>query len=314
MEKVDVVIVGGGPAGISATIWCQRLGINHLLLEAKQEVGGQLEGIHNKIIDYPGIIAENGKEMQHLFTEHLQLLKCNFRTGTTVIEIDPLDKVISYSEKEKQRKIQYNFLIYAAGSKQRCLNVPGESEMIERGEVYSATRDKRLFSGKKVAVIGGGDRAFGGALLLAEEGAVVTLIHRSSYFRARKTYQDAVFNHQAINVHANTEVKRLLGNSHVEQVEVIKNGVKQYLNTDAVFIRIGVAPQTELIQDFVTLDDQGYTVVDKVGQTDTPSIFAIGDTCNTPDYSGITSSAGQGMIAVKCISEQLKLKHGTPYF
>lgn len=314
MKKVDVAIVGAGPAGISATIWCKRLEINHLLLESQPEVGGQLNDIHNQIVDYPGIIAENGKEMKRLFSEHLQLLNCNVETGAFVTKVEPTNKIVSYIKNDTTREVQYNYLIYSAGSSQRCLDVPGEEEMLKRGEVYSATRDRYRFSGKQIAVIGGGDRAFEGALLLAKQGAKVILIHRANQFRARRNYQEAVFAEPAITVWSNTVVQRICGDTRVEQVEVTKEGVKYFLDVDAVFIRIGVEPQTALIKDFIDTDSQGYIIVDKVGQTSIPSIFAIGDTCNTPSYSGITSSAGQGMVAVKRISEHLKIEQGTPYF
>ncbi|NWN94213.1 MAG: NAD(P)/FAD-dependent oxidoreductase, partial [Bacillus sp. (in: Bacteria)] len=186
MLDADILIIGGGPAGISAAIWCSRLGMNHLLVEEQKMLGGQLSLIHNRIIDYPGLQAENGEEMRRYFVRHAESLQCRYRVNTRVVKIDAEGKVAVVETGGLKTQIGFRYLIYAAGAVRRKLGVPGEKEMFARREIYSATKDSHLFKGKSAAVIGGGDRAFEGACLLAEAGANVYLIHRSERFRARQ--------------------------------------------------------------------------------------------------------------------------------
>ncbi|WP_026671617.1 NAD(P)/FAD-dependent oxidoreductase [Alkalihalobacterium bogoriense] len=314
MKVVDVVIIGGGPAGISAAIWCKRLDVPHLLVESHSTLGGQLFAIHNKIIDYPGLVMNSGKELQVLFNSHIEELNCSFQLETSVQSIDPKKQVVTVQSISGTEFIQYRYLIVATGSKQRKLNVPGENEMIKRGEVFSATKDKGKFKNKSVIFVGGGDRAFEGAFLLAECGARVTLLHRSTEFRARKQYQDRVLSHPNITFITNALVTEIKGTTKVEQLVYEKEGQTNAVDTDAIFIRIGVEPNSSLVSSFINTDKDGYILVNKVGETSNPSIFAVGDVCNLPNYTSIAASVGQGMISAKQISEQLKINHNQLYF
>lgn len=314
MKVVDVVIIGGGPAGISAAIWCKRLDVPHLLVESYSTLGGQLSAIHNKLIDYPGLIINSGKELQALFSTHVQQLQCSFQLETNVQSIDPAKQIVTINSTKETELLQYRYLIFATGSQQRKLKVPGEDEMIKRGEVYSATKDKEKFKDKSVIFVGGGDRAFEGAFLLAECGAHVTLLHRSSEFRARKQYQERVLSHPNITFILNATVTEIKGTTKVEQLTYNKEGQTNEIDADAIFIRIGVEPNSSLLSSFVDMDKDGYILVDKVGETSIPSIFAVGDVCNLPNYTSIAASVGQGMIAAKHISEQLKVNHNQLYF
>lgn len=305
MEKYDVVIVGGGPAGISAAIWCRRLGLQHVLLEANEKVGGQLLNVHNKIIDYPGVLTETGIELQQRLEKQVQQSHCNIQYNAKVMKIDPIEKKVFYDANDEEKVLTYRYLVAATGSKQRMLNVPGEKEMLARGEVYSATRDRERFKGKNVAVVGGGDRAFEGAILLAETGANVFLIHHSTTFRAKKMFQDQVFQQKNVQLFTNAVVKKVHNEKRVECIEIEQEGTIKILPVEAVFIRIGVQPNHSLIKDLVETDKDGYVVVDKMGRTSEESIFAIGDLCNTTKYSSIAASVGQGMIAMKHIYELL---------
>ncbi|MBN8207935.1 NAD(P)/FAD-dependent oxidoreductase [Bacillus sp. NTK071] len=300
MQKkiVDLLIIGGGPAGISAAIWAKRLGLNHLLLEARTELGGQLSDIHNKIIDYPGMIVENGLELQEQFKQHAQNIDFNFEIGTIVESINWGEKLLFTNT---NAIYQFRSILVATGSSPRKLRVPGEQKMIDRNEVYSATRDKDKFSGKDVAVIGGGDRAFEGALLLAEAGANVSLIHRSEQFKARKEFKDPVIQHDNINVITNTIVTEIQGGSR-KQITLSTNDSRSTISVEGVFIRIGVEPNTYAFKDGISLDHEGYITCASEGQTSLPYVYAAGDVCTRPLLSSIASSVGQGMTAVKCLS------------
>ncbi|MED3989050.1 MULTISPECIES: NAD(P)/FAD-dependent oxidoreductase [Priestia] len=306
MQHVDVLIIGGGPAGISAAVWCKRLGVECLLLEEQAQLGGQLFTIYNEIIDYPGIQAENGIEMQRKMVQHFIDMDCLYEANTKVISIDECSKTVKVKQQETEKEISYTYLILATGSSQRKLGVPGEQQMIDRGEVYSASADGERLTGKRVALIGGGDRAFEGAYLLASQAKQVYLIHRSTHFKAREQYVEKVLSDPRIKVMTDTEVTAIHGKHHVTSIDLKrKNSEWQKLSVDAVLIRLGVAPNVELIKEKVTTTQSGLIVINEVHQSSNPSIYAIGDACTTPLFSSISSSAGQGAVVAKHLSSLL---------
>ncbi|PFP16943.1 thioredoxin reductase [Priestia megaterium] len=307
MQHVDVLIIGGGPAGISAAVWCKRLGVDCLLLEEQAQLGGQLFTIYNEIIDYPGIQAENGIEMQRKMVQHFIDMGCLYEVNTKVISIDERSKTVKVKQQETEKEISYTYLILATGSSQRKLGVPGEQQMIDRGEVYSASADGERLKGKRVALIGGGDRAFEGAHLLASQAKQVYLIHRSTHFKAREQYVEKVLSDPGVKVMTDTEVTAIHGKHHVTSIDLkSKNSECKNLSIDAVLIRLGIAPNVELIKEKVTTTQSGLIVINEVHQSSDPSIYAIGDACTTPLFSSISSSAGQGAIVAKYVSSLLK--------
>lgn len=307
MQHVDVLIIGGGPAGISAAVWCKRLGVECLLLEEQAQLGGQLFTIYNEIIDYPGIQAENGIEMQRKMVQHFIDMGCLYEVNTKVISIDERSKTVKVKQQETEKEISYTYLILATGSSQRKLGVPGEQQMIDRGEVYSASADGERLKGKRVALIGGGDRAFEGAHLLASQAKQVYLIHRSTHFKAREQYVEKVLSDPGVKVMTDTEVTAIHGKHHVTSIDLkSKNSECKNLSVDAVLIRLGIAPNVELIKEKVTTTQSGLIVINEVHQSSDPSIYAIGDACTTPLFSSISSSAGQGAIVAKYVSSLLK--------
>ncbi|MEI2433643.1 NAD(P)/FAD-dependent oxidoreductase [Priestia megaterium] len=306
MQHVDVLIIGGGPAGISAAVWCKRLSVECLLLEEQAQLGGQLFTIYNEIIDYPGIQAENGIEMQRKMVQHFIDMDCLYEANTKVISIDERSKTVKVKQQETEKEIGYTYLILATGSSQRKLGVPGEQQMINRGEVYSASADGERLKGKKVALIGGGDRAFEGAHLLASQAKEVYLIHRSTHFKAREQYVEKVLSNPAIKVITDTEVTAIHGKHHVTSIDLKSKNIEcKNLSVDAVLIRLGVAPNVELIKEKVTTTQSGLIVINEVHQSSNPAIYAIGDACTTPLFSSISSSAGQGAIVAKHVSSLL---------
>ncbi|MEH7318921.1 NAD(P)/FAD-dependent oxidoreductase [Priestia megaterium] len=308
MQHVDVLIIGGGPAGISAAVWCKRLGVDCLLLEEQAQLGGQLFTIYNEIIDYPGIQAENGIEMQRKMVQHFMDMDCLYEVNTKVNSIDERSKTVKVKQQETEKEISYTYLILATGSSQRKLGVPGEQQMTDRGEVYSASADGERLKGKRVALIGGGDRAFEGAHLLASQAKQVYLIHRSTHFKAREQYVEKVLSDPGVKVMTDTEVTAIHGKHHVTSIDLkSKNSECKNLSVDAVLIRLGIAPNVELIKEKVTTTQSGLIVINEVHQSSNPSIYAIGDACTTPLFSSISSSAGQGAIVAKQLSSLLNM-------
>ncbi|UMZ34155.1 NAD(P)/FAD-dependent oxidoreductase [Priestia megaterium] len=308
MQHVDVLIIGGGPAGISAAVWCKRLGVECLLLEEQAQLGGQLFTIYNEIIDYPGIQAENGIEMQRKMVQHFIDMDCLYEANTKVISIDERSKTVKVKQQETEKEIGYTYLILATGSSQRKLGVPGEQQMIDRGEVYSASADGERLKGKRVALIGGGDRAFEGAHLLASKAKEVYLIHRSTHFKAREQYVEKVLSDPGVKVMTDTEVTAIHGKHHVTSIDLkSKNSECENLLVDAVLIRLGIAPNVELIKEKFTTTQSGLIVINEVHQSSNPYIYAIGDACTTPLFSSISSSAGQGAIVAKQLSSMFNI-------
>ncbi|MBE2975882.1 NAD(P)/FAD-dependent oxidoreductase [Priestia megaterium] len=310
MQHVDVLIIGGGPAGISAAVWCKRLGVECLLLEEQGQLGGQLFTIYNEIIDYPGIQAENGIEMQRKMVQHFIDMDCLYEVNTKVISIDERSKTVKVNQQETEKEIGYTYLILATGSSQRKLGVPGEQQMMGRGEVYSASADGERLKGKRVALIGGGDRAFEGAHLLASQAKEVYLIHRSTHFKAREQYVEKVLSNPSVKVMTDTEVTAIHGKHHVTSIDLKSRNTEcecENLLVDAVLIRLGVAPNVELIKEKVITTQSGLIVINEVHQSSNPAIYAIGDACTTPLFSSISSSAGQGAIVAKHLSSLLNM-------
>lgn len=304
----DVVIVGGGPGGISALIWCHRLGLKAILLEGRGQLGGQLFMVHNPIIDYPGIPVASGRDLQQRFLNHVKGLGCTYQCGTAVTKIDLAEKQILTSE----HTYDAHAIILALGSRDRQLGITGEAEMIDRNEVYSVSRDKQQFRGRRVAVIGGGDRALEGALLLAENGAQVTLVHRSDRFRARKEFLNSVRHHSNIQLLTHSVVKEIIGQDKVEGIVVSPanrigdSGTEWTIPIDAVFVRIGVVPNSDIITGQVQTDADGYVQVTPAGETSVRNVFAVGDLCTRPLYSSVAASVAQGMSAAKTISYRIE--------
>ncbi|MDD9782707.1 NAD(P)/FAD-dependent oxidoreductase [Priestia megaterium] len=308
MRHVDVLIIGGGPAGISAAIWCKRLGVDCVLLEEQPELGGQLFTIFNEIIDYPGMRTKNGIEMQREMVKHFVEMGCLYEVNTKVFSIDERSKRVRIKKQAKEQEICYTYLILATGSSQRKLRVPGEQQMIDRGEVYSASADGERLKGKILAIVGGGDRAFEGAHLLSSKAKEVYLIHRSTRFKAREQYVERVISNPRIKVMTDTEVTAIHGERHVTSIDLKnKNKGCHNLLVDAVLIRLGVAPNVELIKGRVATAQNGLIVTDEVHQSSNPFIYAIGDACTTPLFSSISSSAGQGAIVAKYLSSLLNM-------
>jgi thioredoxin reductase (NADPH) len=303
MKPIDVIIIGGGPAGISAAIWCKRLGLNHLLLEKQDQLGGQLIEIKNEIIDYPGIKAHDGKEMQEYLVKHLKDIGCSYKLNVKTLSLNSSAKTLEVDGENNVEVFQFKYMILAMGAGQAYLDIPGEKEMITRGEVYSATTDAHLFKNKSVVIVGGGDRAFEGAILLAKAEANVYLIHRSQKFKARREYIEEATKRKNIEIITDTQVTTIHGKQKVTSVDLINhNGIISSLPADAVFIRIGVRPNNTIVEDVVKTNEKGLIEVDQFQKTSKNFIYAIGDICTNPLLSSISSSVGQGMLVSKHIS------------
>jgi len=299
----DVVIIGAGPAGLSAARWCDELGLDTLLLEQNEEVGGQLLSVHQPIENYLGVRATNGRELRDRFVE--QTKDCDFDLWTNV-EIESVDlkaRRVALRSGEELRSIA---IIIATGLRRRKLGIPGEDEFIGRG-IIESSGDRNAFAGKDVCVIGGGDAAAENALLLAEVCPTVTLVHRGKKLRARREFSEQLHTNHCITVFPESVVRRIIGSEQVVAVEIERAGaIKPFqMAVQGVIVRIGFAPNTELVRDQVGLDERGYVVVNAAQETTMENVFAIGDVAN-PLAPTIPGAVGGGATAAKLIASRLK--------
>src|SRR5437762_2539397 len=274
----DVLIIGAGPAGLSAARWCDELGLDTLVLEQSEEVGGQLLSVYNKIENYLGIRAENGRELRDRFVE--QMKDCDFDLWTNV-EIESIDLKAKRVVLRSGEELQAIAIIIATGLRRRKLGIPGEDEFPGRGLIESSG-DRLSFAGKDVCVIGGGDAAAENALLFAEVCPTVTLVHRGKKLRARPEFTEQLHSNYCVTVFPESIVRRIIGDDHVEAVEIERAGaIKPFqMAVQGVIVRIGFEPNTELFRDQLEMDDQAYVIISSLQETNIENVFAVGDVAN----------------------------------
>ena len=299
----DVIIIGAGPAGLAAAFWCDDLGLDTLVLEREPRVGGQLLQVYNPIENYPGLKLANGQELSELLSAEIDTADFDLWTGVEISTLNLKARRISLSSGEELQAIS---IMVATGVRRRMLGIPGETEFAGKGIIESATRDRELFAGHDVCVIGGGDAAAENALLLAEVCPTVTVVHRRKKLRARREFVQRIESNHCLTVFSESVVTRILGDKSVEAVEIVrKEAIKPFqMAVRGVLIRIGVEPNTEQLRDQLQLDEKGYVVVDSKHETSITNVFAIGDVSN-PLAPTISGACGAGATAAKVIASRL---------
>ena len=297
--KFDVIIIGGGAAGISAALWCDELGLSALVLEEQAELGGQLLWTHNEIKNHLGIEAKNGRELRDIFLKQIERRRFEKRFGAKVSEVDLTEKSVFL---ESGENFSAQSIIVASGILRRKLNVEGELKFQNKGIITSGKRDAEHRKGENVLIVGGGDAAFENALILAENSKSVTLAYRGTDFRARAEFVERVKENPKINILTETIVRQIIGKNRVEAVELedLKLKVSKKLSFEVLLIRIGVQPNTEFLLGKVELDKNGYIKINENCETSAKDVFAIGDAAN-PLAPTISSAIGMGATAVKSI-------------
>lgn len=299
----DVIIIGAGAAGLSAALWCDELGLETLVLEESSEIGGQLLQVYNPIENYLGVRARDGRELRDQFAEQVKDSDFDLWTDAEIKSVDLHARRVALRSGEELQAIS---IIIATGVRRRRLGIPGETELTGRGVMESGTRDRDLFAGQDVCIVGGGDAAAENALLLAEVCPTVTVVHRSKQLRARREFVERLSGEHCITVFKESEVRRIIGTEEVEGVEIMRQGaLKSFeMAVRGVLIRIGVEANTELFREQVHMDERGYIVVTGEQETSIGNVFAVGDVSNplAPTISGAT---GAGATAAKVIASRL---------
>jgi thioredoxin reductase (NADPH) len=299
----DVIIIGAGPAGLSAALWCDELGLDTLVLERESETGGQLLRVYNPLANYLGVETENGRELRDRFAAQLEGRDFDLWTQAEIESVDLRARQVRLRSGEHLQSIA---LVIATGVRRRRLGVPGEEEFAGRGVLESGKRDRDAVAGEDVCVVGGGDAAAENALLLAEVCPTVTLVHRGQQMGARREFVERIRGEHCITVFKEATLQRILGRESVESVEILRGGALKPLRmaVRGVLIRVGVEPNSELFLNQLHTDERGYIVVTGEQETSVENVFAVGDISNplAPTVSGAT---GAGATAAKVIASRL---------
>ncbi|HEX8287096.1 MAG TPA: FAD-dependent oxidoreductase [Pyrinomonadaceae bacterium] len=308
-KHFDVIIIGGGAAGLSAALWCDELGLSTLLLEEKAELGGQLLWVYNAIENHLGVEAANGRELRDCFTRQIEKRRFLKRLSAKVSAADLANKAVTL---ENGEEFSAQALIIATGVRRRKLGVEGENAFAGKGIIESGKKDAAFTAGKEVLVIGGGDAALENALILAEAANKIFLVHRRENFRGRKEFLEKVLRNQKIEIFTETVVRRFAGNETINTVEIenLRTGELRSLPVQAVLIRIGVEPNTDILRGKIDLDADGYIKTDGNCETSVKGIFAVGDAAN-PLALTVSSAVGTGATAAKVIYSLLNFNKDT---
>lgn len=298
----DVIIIGSGPAGLSAAIYAERAKLKTLVLEKAPMSGGQILNTY-EVDNYPGIPGVGGFDLGSKFRAHADAVGCQFATAEVLEIKNEADHKVIVTDKETY---QTKTIILASGATHRTLGVPGEEELMGMGVSYCATCDGAFFKGKTTAVVGGGDVALEDALFLARLCKKVYLIHRRDEFRGAKVLQERVKTSENIEILWDTVIEQIQGEDQVESLSLYnkKTEEKQELSVNGVFIAVGILPNTEMYRGVVDLDEAGYVIAGEDGVTSCAGIFTAGD-LRTKQLRQVITAAADGANVVTSIEKYL---------
>lgn len=304
MEQVyDTIIIGSGPAGLSAAVYAKRAMLEVAVIEKKGFSGGQI--INTADVDnYLGMQGISGFEMAMKFREHAEYFGTEFVDGE-VCSIDKADAIFEVKLKNGQN-FRTKTVILAMGAEHSQLNVPGEKEYAGKGVSYCATCDGAFYRDKTVAVVGGGDVALEDALYLSKLAKKVYLVHRRDELRGAKSLQNKIFAAENIEFQKDSVVSEITGDDMVRGVNVqnIKDGSNSTLEVSGIFIAVGMKPYTEFVKGVADMDQKGYICANEDGITSCPGIFVAGD-ARSKKLRQIITAVSDGANCVTSVEEYL---------
>lgn len=298
----DVIVLGGGPAGITAAIYGKRAGLDILVIDESPKSGGQILTTY-EVDNYPGLPKIGGMEIGEKFREHADMLGAEFAVGR-VSSIEKEDEI--FLLRTRKEVFRTRTVIIATGAGHRALGAPGESEHMGMGVSYCATCDGAFYKDKVTAIVGGGNVALEDALFLARTSKRVYLIHRRDEFRGDKVLSDQVRATENITLVLDSVVESINGQMKVESIDVKNVKTEEMLNiaVDGVFIAVGITPNTERIAGLPERNEQGYIVAGEDCETNIPGIFAAGDV-RTKQLRQVITSASDGANAIFSVQRYL---------
>ena len=302
MTAHELVIVGAGPAGISAALWARSHEMPPLVLESEPGPGGQLLHVYFEPHDLAGMPPGDGQTIAARYQKQLADSGVTVRYGAVVRSLAVAPRLLLTLADGEQ--LSPRALLIATGARRRRLDVPGEREFEDRGVSFSATRDRERLAGRAVAVVGGGDAAAENALMLADAGCEVTLIARGA-LRARPAFRERVAADPRVRVLVHTRVSRVLGDTQVTGLELESPTGSSRLACAGVVIKVGVVPNTEWCREALPHDDEGYLRVDEGFATGVPGVWAAGDVVR-PAVLSAAVAVGEGVLAAAAIRRALR--------
>lgn len=292
----DLIIIGSGPAGLSAAIYGKRAGLDLLVIEEKPMSGGQVLNTY-EVDNYLGMPGMNGFDMGMEFRKHADKLGAAFREATVTAVEDKGDYKLVHLGGEV---LESRTVLLATGAEHSKLGVPGEEELSGMGVSYCATCDGAFFRGRTVAVVGGGDVAIEDAIYLARTCEKVYLLHRRDELRGAKILQDELNGLSNVEILYHHIVTEIQGEDMVEAIRTknLESGEEGLLQVSGVFIAVGIRPNTELLKGLVPMDEAGYVQAGEDCATKCPGLFVAGDIRKKPLRQIVTAVADGANAAV----------------
>lgn len=303
INRYDVVIIGSGPAGLSASIYAKRAGLKAVTLEQNPMSGGQVLNTY-EVDNYPGLPEISGFDLGMKFREHADKLGCEFMEASA-LEIKKAEDA-DYVVITDQGEVRARTVLAAMGATHAKLGIPGEEEFAGMGVSYCATCDGAFFRGKTVAVIGGGDAAVEDAVFLARGCRKVYLIHRRNELRAAAVLQKEVMELPNVEILWDTVAEQIEGEDQVHKIRVknVRTEKEEWISVEGVFVAVGIIPTSEILKNVAECDERGYLIADENCASGTPGIFVAGDV-RTKKLRQIVTSVADGANAVASILEYL---------
>jgi thioredoxin reductase (NADPH) len=296
----DLVVIGAGPAGISAALWARSLDLDGVVLERSDRPGGQLHLIHFALRNVVGAVGLTGAELAARIVPPATA-SLDLQLGAEVTGIDP---EAGWVRLEGGAAIETRAMLIATGLRRRRLEATGAERLTGRGVSYSATADRERFAGHAMLVVGGGDAAYENALILADAGCRVTLVVRAAP-RARREFRERVGARESIRVWEGAQAVEVLGEDSVHAARVRDARGVETTPCDGIVVKIGMVPNSEPFRSVLETDAAGYLVTDRGFRTSHPRVWAAGDVAR-PEPPGIPVAWGHGAVAVEAIRKALR--------
>lgn len=301
----DLIIIGGGPAGLAAALYAGRSRLKTLLLE-KMALGGQII-LSPTIENYPGFPGGiDTHELISAMRKQSEELDIEIKTEDSA-GIIPQGGI--FRVKGQEEEFEAKAVIVASGAFPKKMNIPGEDKLIARGVSYCGTCDGPLFKNKEIFVVGGGDKAVEEAIYLTRFASIVRLIHRRDQLRASKILQERLFENKKVEILWNTIPLEILGERVVEALKIknVKDGIQKDVAASGVFVFIGIHPNTEFLGNLVKKDEGGFVLTDEDMNTSVEGIFAAGD-CRRKTLTQVITACSDGAIAAFNANRYLETK------
>lgn len=302
-KHYDAIVVGGGPAGLTAGIYLSRARLNTLIL-SEGTIGGQMVLTH-EIANYPGVESINGYMLGNIMKKQAQSFGCSLKSNIDItnMELDGAVKTFTLSNGETYSA---DAVVLTPGGRSRTLGVPGEDSYKGKGISYCATCDGDFFTDKEIVVVGGGNSALEEAVSLTKYASKVTIVHQFDHFQAFEHAIEEARKHPKISIVMEATVSAFYGGENLEAVDIthLKEQRVERFAADGVFVFIGYVPNTEFLQGKVALNERGEMVVNADMETKVPGVFAAGDAI-AKRYRQVTTAVGDATVAALAASNYL---------